>query len=334
MAMTGIICLLLTTFSEGSKKGAAEGIALCLKVLVPSLFPFMAAAGLAVRTGLCQRLGRLLRKPTMWLFGLDGVFAPVILLSLIGGYPVGARAIGNLLREGQVSQEQAKRAALFCVCAGPGFLIGFAGGFYGGTTVGMVLFGAQAASAVVLGIGINILSKKHIFSLKELSSPSLSFGDALVNAASDAARGMVGICSLVVLFGAFGGIMTEVISSPAVSDILLSAMEVCTAVQRLQRYPVEFCAFAVGFGGLCVHCQIFAALGGVPVNKFLFFFIRILQGLHTANFTHLGLQLFVRETAVFSTASAEYAGFFGGSVISGAALLSVAIGFLLTLRKQ
>ena len=37
---------LMLVFPEGCKKGAAEGLELCLSVLIPSLFPFMAAAGL------------------------------------------------------------------------------------------------------------------------------------------------------------------------------------------------------------------------------------------------------------------------------------------------
>lgn len=90
----------------------------------------------------------------------------------------------------------------------------------------------------------------------------------------------------------------------------------------------------MGFGGLCVHFQIFAALGKLKINRLLFFFIRILQGLITALLTHFGLRLFVRKTAVFSTAAVDSSGFFGGSALSGAALLTVAVCFLFTLRNQ
>ena len=45
--------------------------------------------------------------------------------------------------------------------------------------------------------------------------------------------------------------------------ILLSLLDVSTGVCRLQSgFPLTMTAFAVGFGGLCVHFQIFAALGG------------------------------------------------------------------------
>ena len=84
-----------------------DALDLFLRVLTPSLFPFMALSALCVRTGLCAKLGRRLERPTRLLFGLNGVFAPVLLLSLTGGYPVGARAIAQLYEAGQVRERGA-----------------------------------------------------------------------------------------------------------------------------------------------------------------------------------------------------------------------------------
>ena len=83
--LTLALCAAALVFSPKCKDGAAKGLELCLRVLTPSLFPMMALSGLTVRTGLCRRIGRLLEKPTRVLFGLSGAFAPVVLLSLVGG---------------------------------------------------------------------------------------------------------------------------------------------------------------------------------------------------------------------------------------------------------
>ena len=325
-AAAGCFALMLV-FPEGCKKGAAEGLNLCLSVLVPSLFPFMAAAGLAVKTGLCGSGGKKILRGT-------GALAPLMLLALIGGYPVGARAAAEMYRGGQLTPAQAKTAACCLVCAGPGFLLGFVGSVYGSEEVGLIIYTAQAASVVLLTLGVNILLKNNKTPDTAVRFTPLPFGTALVEAAHDAAVSMVSIGSLAVLFGAFGGILGTVIPNEELRRYLMSSLEVCTAVKLLSGCPIEFCAFAVGFGGICVHFQIFAALGELKVNKLLFFFIRILQGVITALLTHLGLRLFFRETAVFSTAAVEQSGFFGGSALSGAALLTVAVCFLLSLRNQ
>jgi hypothetical protein len=82
-----------------------------------------------------------------------------------------------------------------------------------------------------------------------------------------------------------------------------------------------------------VHFQIFAALGRLRVNKALFFSVRIIQGFLTAVFTHLGMKLLPAQ-AVFSTGNVSQAGFFGGSILSGAALMTVSVVFLCSLRKR
>ncbi|MBQ2212344.1 MAG: hypothetical protein II410_05580, partial [Ruminococcus sp.] len=195
-AVTAALCFaLMIIVPEGCKKGAAEGLNLCLGVLVPSLFPFMAAAGLAVKLGLCRFGGN--RFPLI----------PVMLLSLIGGYPVGAKAAAEMYRSGQLSESQAKTAAYCLVCAGPGFLLGFVGSIYGDETVGLIIYTAQAASVVLLTVGANILFRNNKSPAAAVRFTPLPFGTALVEAAHGAAVSMVSIGGLAVLFGAFGGIL-------------------------------------------------------------------------------------------------------------------------------
>lgn len=332
-----LLCAAALVFSRQARDGAARGVELCLRVLVPSLFPFMALSSLTVKTGACAKAGKALGGVTQRLFGLSGAFAPVLLLGLTGGYPVGAKGIGDLYRAGRVSENEAKRAALFTVCAGPGFLVNFAGlSVFGSQTLGWILLGAQVTSALFLGAAIHVLTRKQTaeeVKPKGRSALPLPFGDALVAAVHDGCVSMAGICGLVVLFSAFLGMAQAVIHSERAVFLLGCLMEVTTAVSApAEGFGAEAVAFAAGFGGLCVHFQIFAALGNLRVNKLLFFFVRIIQGALTAALTKLGMLLFLRETAVFSAGAPARAGVFGGSVLSAAFLLAVTVGFLITFR--
>ncbi len=258
------------------------------------------------------------------LFGLSGAFAPVVLLSLVGGYPVGARAITDLYRGGQVSRKQAERAALFCVGSGPAFLISFVGSaLYGSEEIGLILLCSQVLAVMLSGIALRMIGGKiSDNSEKELRIVTQPFSAALVEATRDASAGMAAICGLVVLFAAFTGICEELLPACDEREILLSLLDVSTGVCRLQSgFPLTMTAFA-------------AALRELAAHKLLFFAVRFVQGGLTALFTHLGMMLFGREVAVFSTADVTQAGFYGGSVLSGAALLTVAVGFLFTFKKQ
>lgn len=329
------LCLLLILGAEGSRDGAAQGVQLCLRVLIPSLFPFMAVTQLMIQSGLCQRLGAKLQKPARLLFGLSGTLAPVLLLSLLGGYPVGAGGIAALYRKRTISAEEARHAALFMVCAGPGFVINFVGAVYKSRETGLLFFAAQVCAVLLSGIiGGLFWRKTENNPVAEAKALPLPFSQALVEAVETAARGMFSVCAFVVLFSALTGILAQWVKSPAVLNSVYLLAEVCGAVTHgAKTLPPSAVAFAVGFGGLCVHCQLFAVLKDVGVRKGLFFVFRIMQGLLTALPVQAYMRLSPRTVAVFSTAAADNPAPVNGSVLSGAVMLAVTAGFCLSVRQ-
>ena len=83
---------------QAASQGVRDGLTLCGQVVIPSLFPFLALSSFLVQSGLAQRAGHLLEPITKLLFRLPGAAGSAILMSLIGGYPVGA-AHAVLLRQ-------------------------------------------------------------------------------------------------------------------------------------------------------------------------------------------------------------------------------------------
>ena len=334
-AIVSFGCVMITVFSEPCRQGAAQGVELCLGVLAPSLFPFLAATNLFVNSGACAATGRLLQRPSAALFGVSGAAAPVILLSLIGGYPAGACGVAALHRQGSISDGEAQRTALFAVGAGPGFLISYVGSsLCHSQTLGYILLAAQALSVIIMGTGLRIVfGKADNISAKENKPPPLPFSESLVLSVTDAARSVLVICAFVTAFSAAMGVAAGILPE-SVTTVLYAAADVSGGVTRLANgHSAEAIAFAAGFGGLCVHFQIFAALGSVKVNKLLFFLIRIIQGLITAALTHFGLLLFPVRTAVFSTRAAPVPASGGSGALSGAVVVAVCICFLISIKQ-
>lgn len=332
-----LLCIVALRFSEECSKGAENGIRLCLATLVPSLFPFMVLASYIIESGLAEKIGGHLSWVTKPIFGLNGSFASAIILSLVGGYPVGAKTVNSLYKKGAASESDCKRASLFLVCSGPGFLINFVGTqIYGSEKIGLILFGSQCVSVFIIGFVLKFFyrNKSNNNSNNEILFDASQKGDALVKSVLDGAKGMFAICAFVVLFSAFTEIFCSHITDKNIQKPFLILTEVCNAVTAVSKdLPIEVVAFSAGFGGLCVHFQIFSALGDIKVNKLLFFFFRILQGLITALLTHFGIKLFSVTADVFSTATVENFSFFGGTAISGAALLFTALCFIYSLKN-
>lgn len=331
------LCALLLLFPKEAREGAQQGISTSLSVLVPSLFPFMAATQFAVASGICQRLASPLDGVMRRLFGVSGVLAPVVVLSLIGGYPVGAGGIAALYRQGAVSEQEARQAALFAVCAGPGFAVSFIGqALYGNVLLGILLLAAQALSVPVLGVLLKKLLRPSAAgnAVKAVTVTVPPFSQALVAAVNSTARGMLSVCAFVVVFSTLNSIAARLIPFAPIQQVLLVGSEVCGAVTQLAgRQPIWVVAFAVGFGGICVHCQIFGILGNIQVNKLLFFSIRMIQGCMTAAAVQLGLRFLPQTTAVFSSSSQGVPAPPGGSVVSGAVLLAVSICFFISVKQ-
>lgn len=334
---TLMLCAAVIIFSKACADGAANGIEMCLGILVPSLFPFMALSSFIVKSGLSQILGRPFRPIMSSLFGLNECFAPILILSLIGGYPIGAKGVAELYKSGQADLHQSKKAALAVVCAGPGFIVNFIGSaLYNNNTIGYIILASQIISVLVLAVVINLFdkSKRRHNSYSEIAASKMAISEAVTEAAYESAKGIINICIFVVLFSAFTNIISCTVGNQSVNTVAVTLLEVCSATKALSgKFPVELVAFAVGYGGLCVHFQIFSALGGIKINKALFFLIRIIQGAVTALLTHIGMMIFPETKAVFSTGTINNTSISNGSIVSSAVLLVVAICFLFTLKN-
>ena len=336
--LTTMLCVILLLKAKEAREGAADGIRICLSVLIPSLFPLMAVTNLLVNTGVCASASSALCRPANILFGVSGAVAPVLLLSLLGGYPVGAGGVASLYRQGVIGRQEAKQASLFCVCAGPGFIVSYIGeALLGSAQVGLLLFATQILSVLLTGITVRLFF--HQSAEKPVSGtagkpPALPFSQALVTAVTDAAQSMLGVCAFVVFFSALTEILGKMVTNAAVVPVLYTVLEVCGAVRELSfTRPLTDIAFAVGFGGICVHFQLFAALKEVKVNKLLFFLCRIIQGGLAALLMQIALWILPQSVPVFSTAPSGSPALINGSIISGTVLLTILICFFISVKQ-
>ena len=192
--------LALSLFPETAARGAAQGLNVCLSVLVPSLFPFLVLSVFLVRSGAAALLGRLLERPMRFLFRLPGCCAPVILMGMLGGYPVGARGTAALLQAGEIDEKQARRMTCFCVNAGPAFVLSAVGaGFLHSPRAGGILLASGLSASLVLGLllrGRDPLTARP----RSVSRAPAKAGDALVASAFDACRSLAAMCCFVILF--------------------------------------------------------------------------------------------------------------------------------------
>ena len=87
------------------------------------------------------------------LFNVGGAASAAFVLGFIGGYPIGAKSVITLYKNGSITKSEAERLLSFCNNSGPSFILGVVGaGVFSSGKVGFLLYAAHAAASVCIGV--------------------------------------------------------------------------------------------------------------------------------------------------------------------------------------
>lgn len=338
LAATLAAACALLIFPAQAAAGAKKGIGYSINILIPSLYPFMVLSVFVVKSGLARKMGRVFEGFTGKVLKLPGSAAATILMSVVGGYPAGARSVAALYSDGAVTREQAARMLCFCVNAGPSFVITAVGaGLLKSPGAGAVLFASQVLAFFVLSLFCGAAGKKE----KPQTAPrrSQNYGGtagALIASAEDACYATLDMCCFVILFAALMSLLRMAVKSGVLSAALSGILEVtggCSDIAALGA-PLWVYSLVIGWGGVCVHLQILSSVTDIRVGYARFLLFRLLQGAVSAAFTVLLVRLFPSAVETFSNTAAPLSAGFAGSVPAAAALIALCAVFLLSLPHE
>ena len=149
----GIGAAALLIFPTDVAAAARESARLAFASVLPSLFPFLIAADLLISLRVTNAAGQVLGGAMPALFKQPREAAPVLLLGVLSGYPVGAAAARRLYEEGGCTAEQAERLVALCNNSGPAFVVGVVGAaLWNSPKVGWMLYGCHLAAALLSGL--------------------------------------------------------------------------------------------------------------------------------------------------------------------------------------
>lgn len=288
-------------YSKECSKGVINGISFCVSVLIPSLFLFMIIASYISNSVISKIIGTPFERLATKLLNLPNGSSGVLILSLIGGYPIGARCIESLYLNNKLNEEQAKKLSLVAVSSGPGFVMNYVGeALLNSNKAGVILFVSQIigffTTALIIGRCVKIKDDSVVIKQEDSNG-------SFVDAVEKGCKSTVSMCAMVIVFSAIIEVINKVvISQPLSCDVLSGILEVTTGCNRLSlKYPLHIISAVIGFGGICVHAQVFSALKSVKINKGLFFLSRIIQGITSGFSTYILLILFPISIDVFSS---------------------------------
>lgn len=283
------------------KEGVINGIEICLYTIIPTLFPFMTLSTYIVKSNVLSPFYKVFSFPSKLLFRQPPCTTSVIIMSMIGGFPVGIKMTNDLYITKRINTEQAQRLCLFCMNGGPAFVITTVGiSMLGNIKVGIIIYTSLCIASLISGIISSSIADKNLTSQKNESDISLPLS-TLSASISDSTQAITSICSWIVLFSAVTSCLKEFNLNNKFYMILCSLLEVTNGCYILVgNVSIPIIAGIIGFGGVCIHFQILSFLKNMKLNYVYFLISRILNGLLSAIVTQIILIFFPIETDVFS----------------------------------
>ena len=253
--------VLLIALPQVAADGVRSALALCGRVILPSLFPFFVCSNLFLLLGYSARLSVRLAGPAAKLLRLPPAAGSVFLLGLLGGYPAGAQAAGTLYARGELSRPDAERALAVCNQAGPSFIFGVLGGaVFKSAAAGAFLYAVQIVSAV---LACRLTAKKQTAPARaaaKLPQPE-SFAAAFSESVRRAGMSAIHICMFITVFSVLSRYFLLAAGRfvPAGAlPLVLGALELSAGCAALTD-----CALALHWK-LCIASALLA-FGGVSV---------------------------------------------------------------------
>ncbi len=334
-AAAAVFAAVLVSCPEPCVNGAAAGLRLCAAVVIPSLFPFLAISSFAASSpsgaGVLKIFSPLMRH----VFRLPACAASAVVFGFFGGFPVGCSVAAQLYSQGRITAEQAQRITCFCVNAGPAYVITAVGTvMLGNIKAGLILFVSLLLSGLALGAALGLTAAKPE-KTAENYCPAVTNSQALVEAVEKSSLSMLKICAWTVLFSCFSGAVASFGFEERIMTAFNCVFEVTSGCMSAAKNG-NLCSVAatLGWGGLCVGCQVLGSVRTVGTRLSVFFAFRAVNAGLSAVICGMLLELFPLEAEVFSNVAAVCARQFSYSLPATVALMCLCAVFVIDLDRN
>ena len=283
--------LVLVLDPQCSLNAALEGIDLCLKTVIPGMFPLLFLSSLLageLYNNSVPFIEHLLRIPK----GTAGFF----LVGLVCGYPVGAKLLQNEIDRKNMDAENATRMITFCNNASPAFIIGILAPIFGNVCYAIILWLIQISSSIIIGVLLPDRKPKILD-----QNPIRNKNPATIM--TETIKALTTVCGWIIIFG----ILLAYLKAPILNHlssvprtILCGILELTNGMYALQHIYAPFIRFVLAsvllsIGGLCILLQTKSVAPSINIRKYIYG--RLLHASITATLASiLGIVLFPSDT--------------------------------------
>lgn len=259
----------ITTFGQGLNLWATK--------VLPSLLPFFILTKLLSFTTFINSAGKFLTPITKKLYGVGGVAGYVYFMSIVSGYPIGAKLTSDLYENKAITSSQAKTISAFTSTSGPLFILGTVGlGFFNSYKLGIIVLISHLISALLNGLLYRNKECKEISAIIPTATSHNPLNDTMYNSIISImlVGGFIAIfymaLNLLLELNILNPIITLLsnlgINNHISTALISGVIEVTTGLSILSQKAIDFklatiiSSILISFGGLSIHAQAYCYL--------------------------------------------------------------------------
>jgi len=251
--------------------------------VLPALLPFVVIVNMMTSLGVVRKISFFINPFMKTVFKLPGAGGFAFITGLISGYPMGAKAVGDLWQSRDITTKEAQQLLTFCNNAGPLFIVGVIGvGLLGNQTAGYALWAGHIITALIMGLLTRIQRSshpRHNFPFRVTSNTMMpNIGKALGDAVKNAMDALVVVGGLIIFFSVVTRAITMLAGDLPYIGIIAGIIEVTGGVKILAEGAISplnlgLIGGVIAFGGFSVHAQAlhFTSGTGIKAGQYILF---------------------------------------------------------------
>ncbi len=281
---TLFVMLLLVIQPKVYMQSCLQGIVIWGNSVLPALFPFFFFSSVLIRLNMVEIWGQKLSPLMQKLFNTPGSSGVIYLLSIISGYPVGAKLTSELYQKGIFTSEQVVRINAFASTSGPLFVIGAVGvGMFGNHLCGVLMLISHILGALLNGLLYRNYGNQKCIQVKSLNTKPNDLANSMYDSiiAILIVGGYIVIFNIIIdmmininLIGSFCLLINTIfgIDTNVMSGIMSGIIEVTRGCLDIKNSTIPLtlatpiCCALISFGGLSILLQAITFLSKCKIK--------------------------------------------------------------------
>lgn len=251
-----------------------DGLSAWATNVLPSLLAFIFFSKVLSSLGVIEKLANRFSSPMQKLFRTSGTSGYVFLMSVISGYPVGAKMTSDLYLSRKISRSEAVRMTSFCSTSGPMFIIGAVGaGMFNSAFSGYIIFISHILGAFLNGLLYRKIKLKELPPEAEVKAQNTDLNSIIV----DSALSIISVGLIIAIFFVIITSLSPIINllPENLAAFTSGLIEITKGCMQLSKgicwlFNIVAATFVISFGGISTMLQSLTFLEKIKMPVWLF----------------------------------------------------------------